>query len=102
MALPGLARVEWSTLRHAYGSAGDVPELLWRIADDEDAPDALFDLSNKIYHRGGFVCSAAAAALPFLVRLAESAEVTVRQGVVGLIGQLTEQAVLGRVSEACS
>lgn len=94
MTLPGLARVEWSTLRHAYGSAGDVPELLRRIADDEDAPDALSDLSNNLYHQGGFVCSAAVAALPFLVRLAESAEVTVRRGVVGLIGELTEQAVI--------
>ncbi|MFC5753803.1 hypothetical protein [Actinomadura rugatobispora] len=94
MTLPGLDRVEWSTLQHAYGSAGDLPELLQRIADDQDAPDAVFDLENKIYHQGGFVCSAATAALPFLVLLARTAEVTVRRGVVALLGGLAGQAVL--------
>ncbi|GAA3952880.1 hypothetical protein GCM10023085_39220 [Actinomadura viridis] len=94
MTLPGLDRVGWSTLRHAYGSAGDVPELLRRIADDQDASDALFHLRNNIYHQGGFVCSAATAALPFLVLLAGAAEVTVRREVVELLGDLAGQAVL--------
>ncbi|MFF5262214.1 HEAT repeat domain-containing protein [Actinomadura viridis] len=93
MTLPGLDRVEWSTLRHAYGSAGDVPELLRRIAEDQDAPDAVSDLTNKIYHQGGFVCSAATAALPFMVLLAGAAEVTVRRRVVELLGHLAGQAV---------
>lgn len=73
----GLDAVGWAALQHHYGSAEDVPGLLRRCAgpDREDADDAAFELLNHLFHQGGWICSAAPAALPFLVRLAGSADV---------------------------
>ncbi|MFE3460831.1 hypothetical protein ACFXKD_25090 [Nocardiopsis aegyptia] len=72
---PGLADVPWDTLRHAYGSADDVPELLVTAfgADEDAAREAVDDLDAAVYHQGGGICSAAPAVLPFLVALAADA-----------------------------
>jgi hypothetical protein len=68
----GLDEVDWASLRHNYGSAEDVPDLLRRCADRNRrrAAEAVGRLENHLYHQGGWICSAASAALPFLLRLA--------------------------------
>ncbi|CNF32009.1 Uncharacterised protein [Mycobacterium tuberculosis] len=86
--LDGLDEIDWTALRHAYGEAGDVPGLLRGIVQGPDPDDALFDLRGKIYHQGGIVCSAARAALPYLVALAGGSVVAVRPGLLKLIGSL--------------
>jgi hypothetical protein len=34
----GLDDIDWTELRHAYGSAADVPALLRALADGEEEP----------------------------------------------------------------
>ncbi|MFJ8623734.1 HEAT repeat domain-containing protein [Kitasatospora sp. NPDC093550] len=70
----GLDAIDWAALRHNYGSAADVPALLRRCAgpDPHDSWDAAADLDNLLFHQGGWVCAAASAVLPYVVRLAAS------------------------------
>ncbi|MFB4295313.1 hypothetical protein [Actinomadura sp. NTSP31] len=91
--LQGLDRIDWSALRHAYGSAEDVPGLLRAIADERDpSTDAVGDLDVEIYHQGGFVCDAATAALPYLVGLVASPDTADRIGLLDLLGRLVHEA----------
>ncbi|MDL4817528.1 hypothetical protein [Actinomadura opuntiae] len=91
--LRGLDDIDWSALRHAYGSAEDVPGLLRAIADERDpSTDAVGDLDIRIYHQGGFVCDAATAALPYLLELVASPDTADRIGLLELIGQLVHEA----------
>jgi HEAT repeat protein len=92
-----LEAVDWAGLRHNYGTAEDVPDLLRRCAgpDPDDAEDAAFDLLNHLYHQGGWVCPAAPAALPFVLRLAAAPQVTPRRTLLELVGRLAAEA--GRV-----
>ncbi len=52
--LEGLDRVDSAWLRHAYGSARDVPGLLRNVASpDQDARDAaLEDLWSRLCNQG--------------------------------------------------
>ncbi|WP_200307633.1 HEAT repeat domain-containing protein, partial [Streptomyces adelaidensis] len=86
----GLDAVEWAGLKHNYGAAGDVPGLLRRCAgpDPDDAEDAADDLLNLLYHQGGWICPAASAALPFLLRLAASPDVRCRGTVLDTVARL--------------
>jgi HEAT repeat protein len=96
--LAGLDAVDWPSLRHAYGAADDTPGLLRGVlAGDEDA---FFQLLASIYHQGGGVYSAAAAAAPFLIDLGCEPTVTTRGYVLELLGRLaallSELATAGR------
>ncbi|MEP7287095.1 MAG: hypothetical protein ABI947_15180 [Chloroflexota bacterium] len=67
----GLEETNWRSLRHSYGSAKDVPELLRAFAeapDDETQGKAFHDLLNTINHQGD-IYSAEAATVPFLIQL---------------------------------
>jgi hypothetical protein len=90
----GLDEASWSGLKHNYGMAADVPPLLrlCASADVTAAARALDDLDNLIFHQGGWVCPAATAALPFLVRLAGNPQVTVRAAVIDLIATIASEA----------
>ncbi|QKW23206.1 hypothetical protein HUT16_32675 [Kitasatospora sp. NA04385] len=67
-----LDTVEWAALKHEQGSAADLPGLLRACAgdDEEAAEDAAAEIHDRMVHLGGWICSAAPAALPFLLRLA--------------------------------
>ncbi|UMP07499.1 HEAT repeat domain-containing protein [Amycolatopsis sp. EV170708-02-1] len=86
--------MDWSRLEHNYGDASDVPGLLRGCAspDAETASDSLSDLSDSLFHQGGWVCSAASAALPGLVDLAGDLAVHGRRDVVELISWLAGTA----------
>lgn len=56
--------VDWTNLRHAYGSAGDVPDLLNSLTPDP-ADEVWGELWSRICHQGS-VYSASFAALPAL------------------------------------
>ncbi|MFI7017985.1 hypothetical protein [Streptomyces sp. NPDC050164] len=94
----GLDAVHWAGLEHSYGTAQDVPALLRRCAgpDAMDAQDAADDLFNLLFHQGGWICPAAPAALPFLLRLGARAEVPCRRTVLDLVSVLAAEA--GRVA----
>ncbi|MFJ4838283.1 hypothetical protein [Streptomyces sp. NPDC088746] len=86
--LRDMRHVQWHELRHAQGSASQVPGLLSRIAwgDSESAEDALSDLGRWIGAMAVF--DATAATVPFLWELAAMESVKDRVGVLGLLGTI--------------
>ncbi|MER5556105.1 hypothetical protein ABT001_31280 [Streptomyces sp. NPDC002793] len=86
--LRGMRHVRWHELRHARGSASQVPGTLSRIAwgDSESAEDALSDLGRWIGAMAAF--DATAATVPFLWELAAMETVKDRAGVLGLLGTI--------------
>ncbi|SED64949.1 hypothetical protein [Streptomyces sp. TLI_105] len=77
--------IDWGALRHAYGSAADVPERLRALYLPEEAEEAAEELHMSLYHQGGCVDGACVAALPFLVRAAADPVVTVRVELLELV-----------------
>ncbi|XIE80919.1 HEAT repeat domain-containing protein [Streptomyces sp. SBR177] len=70
----GIGDVDWGALRHAYGSAEDVPALLRAAggaADPAEREEAFDELGSALCHQGS-VYSATVAAVPFLARLAQA------------------------------
>ncbi|MFJ6726071.1 hypothetical protein ACIQPQ_14270 [Streptomyces sp. NPDC091281] len=90
----GLDAVDWAALEHNYGSAEDVPGLLRRCAgpDPDDADDAASELLNLLFHQGGWVCSGASAALPFVLRLAAAPQVPGRRALLEFVALLAAEA----------
>jgi hypothetical protein len=88
--------VPWHTLRHAYGTADDLPELLVTAfgADEDAAVAALDDIGAAVYHQGGEIPGAAPAVLPFVVALAADAGRgrQVRRDALTLVFQLAREA----------
>ncbi len=95
----GWDAVDWAGLEHNYGSAEDVPGLLGRCAgpDRDDAYEASSELLNVLFHQGGWICSAASAALPFVLRLAATPQVPSRCAMLELVASLAAEA--GRVED---
>ena len=85
--LDGLSAVNWSRLRHAYGSAKDVPGRLAAMTDRATSADALDRLDTAVYHQGGTVYPAGAAVLPFLLRFAAEPAIPGRADILELIGR---------------
>lgn len=88
----GLDHVPWRELTYAFRGEADMPSLFRALLDEATAADAADDLLNELYHQGGFVCSAAVAALPYLVEAAESPRVVCRGEVLECIGRLACEA----------
>ena len=88
-ALADLDSIAWNELSHAYGPAGDTPELLRLLTSgvDEQARDAEQELWSSICHQGS-VYPATVAAVPFLARLAAAGVGTT--GLLGLLGVIAE------------
>ncbi|MEU0128688.1 hypothetical protein [Streptomyces sp. NPDC006289] len=86
--LGDMRHVQWHELRHARGSASQVPGMLSRIAwgDSESAEDALNDLGRWIAAMAVF--DATVATVPFLWELAAMETVKDRVGVLGLLGTI--------------
>lgn len=86
--LKDMRHVQWHELRHAQGSASQVPGLLSRIAwgDSESAEDALSDLGRWIAAMSVF--DATVATVPFLWELAAMETVKDRAGVLALLGTI--------------
>jgi hypothetical protein len=69
----GLDDIDWSQLSHAYGSAEDVPGLLRDLAGPHPGhrQSALYAFHGNIWHQGT-VYAATAAAVPFLLEIADA------------------------------
>jgi HEAT repeat protein len=87
--LEQLDQVDWANLRHAYGAATDVPDLLRALASDrqQDREEALSGLYSNIWHQGT-VYEATAYAVPFLIELLDAPEVGGKGGLLGLLQAL--------------
>ncbi|MFC9327380.1 hypothetical protein [Kitasatospora sp. NPDC057015] len=88
--LKGVGRVRWHELKHAYGSAADVPGVLSRIAwgDRRASREALSDLALWIGELAVF--DATVAAVPFLWDLAVTETVNSRAEVLALLQTILE------------
>ncbi|MEU1473692.1 HEAT repeat domain-containing protein [Streptomyces sp. NPDC005760] len=90
----GIDEVDWASLRHAYGSAGDVPGLLRGLAsaDPVERETALDGMYGAVHHQGD-VYDSTLACVPFLLALVASGEVADRSGIVELLVSIgTESA----------
>ncbi|MFF7893172.1 HEAT repeat domain-containing protein [Streptomyces sp. NPDC007907] len=82
----GIDEVDWASLRHAQGSAEDVPGLLRKLAsaDPAERQTALDGMYGAVHHRGD-VYDSTLACVPFLLALAGDEGVRDRAEVVELL-----------------
>lgn len=82
----GIDEVDWASMRHAYGSAEDVPLLLEGLAsgDAAERETALDGMYGAVHHQGN-VYDSTLACVPFLFALADREEVPERAGIVDLL-----------------
>jgi len=66
----GLDEVPWENLKHAYGDACDVPDLLRGLtsSDGDVRKESIYELYGNIWHQGT-IYDATSHAVPFLIRL---------------------------------
>ncbi|SDM44308.1 HEAT repeat domain-containing protein [Allokutzneria albata] len=65
---PGLDKIDWLSLQHAYGPAEDVPEILrGLVSDDPEARRLAYEDFADVLHHGGDVYEPTAVAVPFLL-----------------------------------
>ena len=88
--LDGLDAVDWSSIRHCYGPATDVPEQLRALAseDPERRAWARGKLFGNILHQGGSF-EASAYAVPFLLELVADPATQERSSILLLLDGLT-------------
>ncbi|MGY1577899.1 hypothetical protein [Streptomyces sp. MN13] len=91
-----MSRVPWHELKHAYGSARDVPGRLSRVAwgDARTGEEALSDLGLWLGELAVF--DATVAAVPFLWDLAVTETVTSRPAVIELLRAILEHSASQR------
>lgn len=89
--LDGLDDIAWNSLVHAYGAAGDVPELLRALLadDDEKRRNAQEELFGNIWHQGT-VYEATAYAVPFLRELLARPDLRDRDAVLRLFASIAD------------
>lgn len=89
----GMDEVDWASLRHAYGSAEDVPGLLRGLAstDPVERETALDQMYGAVHHQGD-VYDSTLACVPFLLALVASAQVADRAGIVELVVSIGAEA----------
>ncbi|MFI0424946.1 hypothetical protein [Spongiactinospora sp. 9N601] len=82
----GLDDIRWGRMRHAYGPAVEVPELLRGLADPDPAirEQALDAMYGGVFHQGD-VYPCTIATIPFLVRLATRPGLPGRPEVIRLL-----------------
>ncbi|WP_053666961.1 hypothetical protein [Streptomyces sp. MMG1121] len=101
----GIDEVDWASLRHARGSARDVPGWLRALAsaDSTERATALDGMYGALRHEGR-VYDSTLACVPFLLSLAARAAVPDRSGIVELLVGIGTEAVDGdtRAWEAVS
>jgi hypothetical protein len=89
--LDGLNRVEWRRLRHAFGTAEDVPALLRSLTSQspDERQAAMNELHGNIWHQGT-IYEATPHAVPFLIELAASHETPDRYAILSYLGTLAD------------
>lgn len=82
----GMDEVGWASMKHAYGSAEDVPELLRGLASScaQERERALDGMYGAVHHQGD-VYDSTLACVPFLFELVGHSELLDRGGIVELL-----------------
>ncbi|WP_173071000.1 PBS lyase [Phytohabitans houttuyneae] len=82
----GLDEIDWAAMKHAYGSAAEVPELLrGLVSDDPAVREAALDGMHGAVHHQGDVYACTLAAVPFLLEAAGDRALPGRGGVLKLL-----------------
>jgi hypothetical protein len=68
--LHGIEELDWAALRHAYGPATDVPQLLRALTSDDksERKSAWYELYGNLWHQGS-IYEATFYVVPFLIKL---------------------------------
>ncbi|MCS0600925.1 HEAT repeat domain-containing protein [Streptomyces sp. LP11] len=92
----GIDEVDWASLRHAHGSAEDVPGWLRGLAsaDTAERTTALDGIYGAVHHQGR-VYDSTLACVPFLFALAAQPEVPDRGALVELLVSIGTQGADG-------
>ncbi|MYQ96734.1 HEAT repeat domain-containing protein [Streptomyces sp. SID4946] len=90
----GLDDIDWASMEHAYGSAAEVPALLWalRSPHTEERRKALDRFYGAVHHQGS-VYPPTAASLPFLLELAADGATPDRAAVVTLMVSIGRESL---------
>ncbi len=84
--LSGLRDIDWAGLKHAYGPAADVPDLLDALLS-ADRDEAIYALYGTIFHQGSRY-EATAYAVPFLAAMAVDDTVPGRGEILQMLATL--------------
>ncbi|MFF9173370.1 HEAT repeat domain-containing protein [Streptomyces sp. NPDC014793] len=97
----GIDEVDWASLRHAYGSAQDVPGWLRGLAsaDAAERQTALDGMYGTVHHEGN-VYDSTLACVPFLFSLAAREAVPERGCIVELLVSIGAESGDARAREA--
>jgi hypothetical protein len=89
--LDDLDQVGWRDLRHAYGTAEDMPDLIRALANpSRDARSEVWhQLYGNIWHQGT-IYEATPYAVPFLIELAASPQTPARFEILSYLGLLAD------------
>ncbi|WP_338681472.1 hypothetical protein QD712_02845 [Streptomyces acidiscabies] len=88
----GIDEVDWTSLHHAHGDAGDVPGWLRALASEERGErEAALDALYGAVHHGGGVYDSTLAAVPFLLAVAAREGGGDRAGVLELLLSIGEE-----------
>ncbi|WP_394850996.1 hypothetical protein LZC95_08160 [Pendulispora brunnea] len=87
--LESLDKTDWQTLRHAYGSAVDIPGHLRALmsSDANARSEALLALNERLLH-GGARFDAAPAAIPHLIEVLAADRVSGKAGILRTLAHL--------------
>ena len=87
--LEGLNKIDWHSLDGADGPADDVPDLLKRLASDNDTvrQKALDELFGNLWHQGT-IYEVTPFAVPFLIELLADEAVPGKDGILELLAEL--------------
>jgi HEAT repeat protein len=88
-SIEGLDSIEWRTLSHALGDAGDTPTLLKGLLSDraEERKEAQYQLLTTIWHQGT-IYEASIYAVPFLIKMLSSSSTPERENIALLVASL--------------
>lgn len=87
--LEGLDKIDWSKLKHAYGEASDVPDLIRSLLskDKKVRDSAMYELCGNILHQGT-VYEASSYAVPFLQELLKSPDTPDKESIAALLADM--------------
>ncbi|MGV9456606.1 HEAT repeat domain-containing protein [Streptomyces sp. NPDC003635] len=89
-----LESIDWASMGHAYGPAGDVPQWLRDMASpDAEVREQAFSSFYSAAHHQGDVYPCTVASLPFLFAMADTPSTPNRASVVALIVNIGREAV---------
>jgi len=94
LMIDDLESIDWASMGHAYGPAGEVPQWLRDMTSpDPELRDQAFSSFYSAAHHQGDVYPCTMASLPFLFAMADDPATPDRASVVALMTSIGREAV---------